>query len=250
MQCIIKSFFYCLQAIESLRPYLCEKIIAERHFDYLRSKKILNKDDAEEILCQTTSRRKAGDLLDRLAKNPKGLDALIESIRLQETQDFLIEKIIDEVLKIKNKKLESSRGYSLSTYEPTLNGSSREYLRQYTLEDKLLVPEIESTVLYHPEGESSLPILLNDSQMLPPKEFKVWKTNAVPPPESYQVAEKKAPPPELDMAIKWSNVYQDNGDDAPHANQAKSLEEEEAREDSPPSDDEQEKAFAIKKRKV
>uniref|UniRef100_A0A6I8SJ48 BCL10, immune signaling adaptor n=1 Tax=Xenopus tropicalis TaxID=8364 RepID=A0A6I8SJ48_XENTR len=70
----------------------------------------------------------------------------------------------------------------------------------------------------------------------PPKEFKVWKTNAVPPPESYQVAEKKAPPPELDMAIKWSNVYQDNGDDAPHANQAKSLEEEEAREDSPPSD--------------
>ncbi|KAE8609365.1 hypothetical protein XENTR_v10011788 [Xenopus tropicalis] len=165
-------------AIESLRPYLCEKIIAERHFDYLRSKKILNKDDAEEILCQTTSRRKAGDLLDRLAKNPKGLDALIESIRLQETQDFLIEKIIDEVLKIKNKKLESSRGYSLSTYEPTLNGSSREYLRQYTLEDKLLVPEIESTVLYHPEGESSLPILLNDSQMLVSKSLSEKAKNS------------------------------------------------------------------------
>ncbi|OCT84725.1 B-cell lymphoma/leukemia 10 [Xenopus laevis] len=151
-------------AIESLRPYLCEKIIAERHFDYLRSKKILNKDDAEEILCQATSRRRAGDLLDRLAKNPKGLDALIESIRLQETQDFLIDKILDEVLRVKNKKLESCRGCSLSTYESTLNGSSREFLTQYTLDDKLLVPETESTFLYHPEGESSLPILLNASQ--------------------------------------------------------------------------------------
>ncbi|OCT82509.1 B-cell lymphoma/leukemia 10 [Xenopus laevis] len=151
-------------AIESLRPYLCEKIIAERHFDYLRSKKILNRDDTEEIMCQTTSRRRAGDLLDRLAKNPKGLDALIESIRLQETQDFLIAKILDKVLRVKNKKLDSCRGCSLSTYESTLNGSSQDFSRQYTFEDKLLVPETESTFLYHPEGEFSLPILLNASQ--------------------------------------------------------------------------------------
>ncbi|KAK2098168.1 hypothetical protein P7K49_023619 [Saguinus oedipus] len=27
--------------------------------------------------------------------------------------------------------------------------------------------------------------------------------------------EKKPPPPELDMAIKWSNIYEDNGDHAP-----------------------------------
>lgn len=48
----------------------------------------------------------------------------------------------------------------------------------------------------------------------PPKEFRVWKSNCVPPPEAY-AAEKKPPPPELDMAIKWSNIYEDNGDDAP-----------------------------------
>lgn len=50
----------------------------------------------------------------------------------------------------------------------------------------------------------------------PPKEFKVWKSNAVPPPQSYEVKEKKGPPPGMDMAIKWSTVYEDNGDDAPH----------------------------------
>lgn len=50
----------------------------------------------------------------------------------------------------------------------------------------------------------------------PPKEFKVWKSSCVPPPETY-AAEKKPPPPELDMAIKWSDIYEDNGDDAPQS---------------------------------
>lgn len=40
----------------------------------------------------------------------------------------------------------------------------------------------------------------------------------MPPPESYATEEKKkGPPPGMDMAIKWSNVYEDNGDDAPQA---------------------------------
>uniref|UniRef100_A0A2K5CGL4 CA052 protein n=1 Tax=Aotus nancymaae TaxID=37293 RepID=A0A2K5CGL4_AOTNA len=47
----------------------------------------------------------------------------------------------------------------------------------------------------------------------PPKEFKIWKSNYVPPPETYTT--EKPLPPELDMAIKWSNIYEDNGDDAP-----------------------------------
>ncbi|XP_037106137.1 UPF0690 protein C1orf52 homolog [Syngnathus acus] len=56
-----------------------------------------------------------------------------------------------------------------------------------------------------------------------PREFKPWMTNAVPPPQSYVAAEpemqkkKKGPPPGMDMAIKWSNVYEDNGEDAPKA---------------------------------
>ena len=58
----------------------------------------------------------------------------------------------------------------------------------------------------------------------PAKEFKLWNTAAVPPPESYSAepVKKKGPPPGMDMAIKWSNVYEDNGEDAPkHRNAAK-----------------------------
>ncbi|XP_072275688.1 B-cell lymphoma/leukemia 10 [Pyxicephalus adspersus] len=148
-------------AIECLRHYLCDKLIAERHFDYLRSSRILNKDDTEEIMNQTTSSKRAGELLDRLAKNPKGLDKLIESIRLLKTQDFLIDKITDEVLRLKNKKLEFYKGYSLSTSPATPNGLSSDLYRQHSSDSKLLSPETESTVLYHPEGESSLPLYLD-----------------------------------------------------------------------------------------
>ncbi|KAM9831621.1 UPF0690 protein C1orf52 homolog [Neosynchiropus ocellatus] len=62
-----------------------------------------------------------------------------------------------------------------------------------------------------------------------PREFTPWQT-AVPPPQSYiaEPARKRGPPPGQDMAIKWSNVYEDNGDDAPgRAGKAKFLPEEE-----------------------
>lgn len=57
----------------------------------------------------------------------------------------------------------------------------------------------------------------------PVKEFKPWNMTAVPPPESYSAepVKKKGPPPGMDMAIKWSNVYEDNGEDAPKAHTAK-----------------------------
>ncbi|XP_077441003.1 UPF0690 protein C1orf52 homolog [Vanacampus margaritifer] len=56
-----------------------------------------------------------------------------------------------------------------------------------------------------------------------PREFKPWMTNAVPPPQSYaaEPEKKKGPPPGMDMAIKWSNVYEDNGEDAPNAHKGK-----------------------------
>lgn len=57
-------------------------------------------------------------------------------------------------------------------------------------------------------------MLLHVFAQQPPKEFKVWKSNYVSPPETYS-AEKKPPPPELDMAIKWSTICKDNGEDAP-----------------------------------
>ncbi|XP_053324978.1 B-cell lymphoma/leukemia 10 [Spea bombifrons] len=154
--------------LESLRHYLCEKIIAERHFDYLRSQKILNRDDTEEILCQTNSRKKAGELLDRVAKNPKGLDAFVESIRLLKTQDFLIDKITDEVQRARNRKLASIRGDSLEDINilRTPNGSVQEANYTYSMDDKLFAPEKESTALYHPESEASLPLYFNTSLTL------------------------------------------------------------------------------------
>ncbi|XP_043941971.1 UPF0690 protein C1orf52 homolog [Protopterus annectens] len=82
-----------------------------------------------------------------------------------------------------------------------------------------------------------------------PKEFKVWKTNAVPPPESYVAQEeKKAPPPGMDMAVKWSNVYMDNGDDAPqHVIKARFLPEEE---DIVQSDSDSDEPSSAKKCKI
>lgn len=101
---------FVFQALERMRPYLCDKIIAERHFDYLRSKKILTREDTEEISARSSSRKKTGKLLDYLAENPKGLDTLVESIRRERTQNFLLEKITDVVLKVKNEKLEALKG--------------------------------------------------------------------------------------------------------------------------------------------
>ncbi|XP_078075138.1 UPF0690 protein C1orf52 homolog [Mustelus asterias] len=79
----------------------------------------------------------------------------------------------------------------------------------------------------------------------PPKEFKAWKTNAVPPPETYAVEEKK-PPLGVDMAVKWSSMYQDNGDDAPQRRAALLPEEPEISE----SDEDDAEDSSAKKRKI
>ncbi|XP_074077876.1 UPF0690 protein C1orf52 homolog [Macrotis lagotis] len=81
----------------------------------------------------------------------------------------------------------------------------------------------------------------------PPKEFRVWKPSCVPPPDAYGLRERKpAPPPELDMAIKWSDMYEDNGADAPAAAKAKLLPE---GEETAESDDEKDEPTS-KKRKM
>uniref|UniRef100_A0A2K6GPX8 B-cell lymphoma/leukemia 10 n=1 Tax=Propithecus coquereli TaxID=379532 RepID=A0A2K6GPX8_PROCO len=131
-------------ALENLRVYLCEKIIAERHFDHLRAKKILSREDTEEISCRTSSRKRAGKLLDYLQENPKGLDTLVESIRREKTQNFLIQKITDEVLKLRNIKLEHLK-------DGATNNLSRSNSDESNFSEKLRA----STVIYHPEGESS-----------------------------------------------------------------------------------------------
>ncbi|XP_052396306.1 UPF0690 protein C1orf52 homolog [Carassius gibelio] len=85
----------------------------------------------------------------------------------------------------------------------------------------------------------------------PPKQFKVWKNNAVPPPQTYVTEEKKKGAPDgMDMAIKWSNVYEDNGDDAPqaHGGPAHFLPEEEQQQDSDDDASGKQQASAKKRR--
>uniref|UniRef100_H2N6W5 B-cell lymphoma/leukemia 10 n=1 Tax=Pongo abelii TaxID=9601 RepID=H2N6W5_PONAB len=142
-------------ALENLRVYLCEKIIAERHFDHLRAKKILSREDTEEISCRTSSRKRAGKLLDYLQENPKGLDTLVESIRREKTQNFLIQKITDEVLKLRNIKLEHLKGLKCSSCEPFPDGATNNLSRSNSDESNFSEKLRASTVMYHPEGESS-----------------------------------------------------------------------------------------------
>lgn len=103
------------EAIERLRPYLVDKIIADRHFDYLRSKKILTREDTEEISCRTTRGKRTSKLLDILAENPRGLDMLIESIKWGRTLNFIIARITDEVQRVKNERLEALKGEASSS---------------------------------------------------------------------------------------------------------------------------------------
>ncbi|XP_034039747.1 B-cell lymphoma/leukemia 10 [Thalassophryne amazonica] len=137
------------EVLTKLRYYLCEKIRAERHIDFLRSRRILTRDDAEEISCRTTQTKRTGMLLDMLAENPRGLDTLIESIRESRAQNFIIAKITDEVQKIKNERLESRRaGASSSTPDSTIStpGTTSDFSRTFSN---------ESTMLFHPDGEQS-----------------------------------------------------------------------------------------------
>ncbi|KAG7330706.1 hypothetical protein KOW79_006928 [Hemibagrus wyckioides] len=138
-------------ALESLRPYLVEKLIAERHYDYLRSKKILTREDTEEISCRSTRGKRAGKLLDLIAENPRGLDTLIESIMRLRTLNFIVAKITDEVQRCKNEKIEALRAAGVSSAmmkDPSgaTNNLSKADFYDY---DKC------STVCLHPDGERS-----------------------------------------------------------------------------------------------
>ncbi|XP_052466682.1 B-cell lymphoma/leukemia 10 isoform X1 [Carassius gibelio] len=138
------------EAIDRLRPYLVDKIIAERHFDYLRSKKILTREDTEEISCRTTRGRRTSKLLDILAENPRGLDVLIESIKWGRTLNFIIAKITDEVQRVKNERLEALKaGSSANSGYSITKGATNDFSKMDSDYDKY------STMCYHPEGEGS-----------------------------------------------------------------------------------------------
>ncbi|XP_024921841.1 B-cell lymphoma/leukemia 10 [Cynoglossus semilaevis] len=137
------------EVLITMRHYLCLKIRAERHLDFLRSCRILTRDDAEEISCRTTQSKRTAMLLDYLAENPRGLDALIDSIREMRSQSFLITKITDEVQKAKNERLESLKARASSSSSDTkVNSPSM-------ASDLPTSFANNSTLLFHPEGERS-----------------------------------------------------------------------------------------------
>ncbi|KAJ8000700.1 hypothetical protein DPEC_G00183080 [Dallia pectoralis] len=92
------------EALERLRPYLCEKLVAERHLDYLRSQRVLTRDDAEDICCRGGNAKKTVRMLDYLSENPRGLDCLVESFCRVRTKDFVIVKITSEVETVKERR--------------------------------------------------------------------------------------------------------------------------------------------------
>ncbi|XP_003223119.1 B-cell lymphoma/leukemia 10 [Anolis carolinensis] len=141
------------EVLEWLRDYLCDKIIADRHFDYLRSRKILSREDTEEISCRPSSRKKAGKLLDYLAEHPKGLDALIGSIRREGTQNFLLEKITDAVLKAKNEKLKSLKGLSCSSCMVAVYEQTNNLSRSQSNDSNVFESRKDRETAYLPQGE-------------------------------------------------------------------------------------------------
>ncbi|XP_014864050.1 PREDICTED: UPF0690 protein C1orf52 homolog [Poecilia mexicana] len=120
--------------------------------------------------------------------------------------------------------------------------------------DELFSSVSKPTFLYNPlNKEIDWDSLTVKPPEEPAREFKPWKTNAVPPPETYapEPERKKGPPPGMDMAIKWSSVYEDNGDDAPKAysGKARFLPAEEQPSDSD-EEESQQSSMSAKKRRV
>ncbi|MBN3282384.1 BCL10 protein, partial [Polyodon spathula] len=120
------------------------------------AKKILTREDTEEISCKNTSKKKTGKLLDYLAENPRGLDTLIESIQRGRIQNFIITKITDEVQKVRNERLESMKAgvTSSSCVPPKCMGATNNLSRTFSYES-IYEKGRDSTLLLHPEGEWS-----------------------------------------------------------------------------------------------
>ena len=89
--------------LEEKRSYLCKSLNPEDHFDFLRSKSILTKDDQDVIRNEVTRTAKAGKLLDiLLTKGPKAYEMLVFSIHRNGTQNFLVKMLNKEFENKKN----------------------------------------------------------------------------------------------------------------------------------------------------
>ncbi|UTM04463.1 apoptosis regulator E10 [Equid gammaherpesvirus 2] len=84
------------ECLEDLRRTLCLGLKAQKHFDHLRAKKILSREDTEEISCRTSSRNQNGLLLDFCQQHPNGFQALMESCNQEQGQKHLAELLRED----------------------------------------------------------------------------------------------------------------------------------------------------------
>lgn len=84
----------------------------------------------------------------------------------KKTQNFLIQKITDEVLKLRNIKREHLKGLKCSSCEPFPDGATNSLSRSNSNESNFSEKLRASAVVYHPEGESSTaPFFSTDSSL-------------------------------------------------------------------------------------
>uniref|UniRef100_UPI00358E5221 B-cell lymphoma/leukemia 10 n=1 Tax=Myxine glutinosa TaxID=7769 RepID=UPI00358E5221 len=121
------------EALLNLLGYLCDQLRAERHFDYLRSFRIISRSDTEEIGHKITSRCRAECLIDHVASHPKGFDTLMGSLQRDGTQPHVQQRLRNEYQRCYNAHVASKQagGKAVSEF-------------------------IHWPVVTHPEGECSI----------------------------------------------------------------------------------------------
>lgn len=84
------------EVLTNLLDYLTERIQADRHFAFLRARKVLSRSDTEEISYQSTRRRQAERLIEFLELHPFGLDGLLSSLQHEGTQKHIVDRLNNE----------------------------------------------------------------------------------------------------------------------------------------------------------
>lgn len=81
---------------------MCQYLVPDRHFDYLRSIHLLSRDDCLEIQRLTGTRQTSYFIDVVISKGPDAYERLCESLLKEGTQLFIVEMLNKEFEKKKN----------------------------------------------------------------------------------------------------------------------------------------------------
>ncbi|EDO33300.1 predicted protein [Nematostella vectensis] len=85
-----------IEVLQELRDDLVKNLYPDKFFAYLRAKRVLDKDDCEDIGAERTRRKQAEKFLDILeSKGPDAFMEFCEFLRQNKTQLFLLRKIVE-----------------------------------------------------------------------------------------------------------------------------------------------------------